>query len=302
MQGFEESSILLPSSDGLGYTSEQRIEPKPVAASAGGDSGDLNAIRAEKRRREIEAQSTGGGSLRDSDGVFSSSGVSDLDAAAERKFAAGPSGVRVSLREQLRLNAEAKDAAWKEKNNPFKPPPALTEEDYNMYMELEESRQSKHAAQREAEAEDYKLFAEAMKRKEAGLSANATSDPAAPVKVALTELSALDPSLGFGHLSSATQSLLGTPAAASNSPIIAATSSSATPANANMPLLVLKRKHSESDKEKKERKSHKKSKKHEKDAPSTTAAAPPAPAAPGPPAAASSALAGLGAYGSDDDD
>lgn len=288
---------MVPSTDGLGYRSEQKIEPKvPVIVDLADPTVDLAAVRAEKRRREIEAMSSVR-SIQEIDEVFSSNGASDLDAAAERL--GQPAGGRVSLREQLRLNKEAQDAAWQEKHNPFKPPPGLSEEDYNMFMQLEEDRMSKHAAQREQEAEDYKAFAKAVQSKQ-----QVDGGGESVSKVDLKDLDTIDPALSFARTNSPGASLLVDGASAT------ATSEAATPA---MPVFVLKRKHSTDGgaAEHKEKK-HKKHKKHKKDKddtppPTTTStssssttntATTPVASAP----AATSALAGLVAYSSDEDE
>lgn len=335
MQGFEEAAVLLPSSDGLGYTGERRVEPTaPTRATIDplDPQADLAQIRAEKRKREIEAMSLVG-KRQEYDEVFASSSndAGDIDAAAARKdalgVASGGVGVRISLREQLRLNKEAHDAAWKEKHNPFRPPSGLSEEDYNMYMNLEEQRVSKHQAQREQEKEDYELFAQALRSKEeaeeaakkkaeaTASSASSSSDqPSSSSSSVLPDLTALDPTLSFSHLTSqsSSASLLAPSDTLTAATPITSVDSIPSSSSTMPPLVILKRKHNadhphhhpHSDNEPKE-KSHKKHKKQKKekdqetkiDTNSTTATVTPPP----PPPPQTNALAGLAAYSSDDE-
>ena len=103
---------MLISTDGLGYKVEKKVEKVVAAApsSALDPHADLAAIRAEKRRREVEAMSSGR-SLRhagDDSGVFSSAGgFSDLDAAAAAE--PGMPKTKLSLRDQLAANKAAHD-------------------------------------------------------------------------------------------------------------------------------------------------------------------------------------------------
>jgi hypothetical protein len=107
MQGFEEAAVLI-STDGLGYQVEKKLEPKvePVSAAALAldPSADLAAIRAAKRRAEIEAMST---TRREAEieTVFAS-GAGDLDAAAA---AMGAPKTKLSLRDQLAANKAASE-------------------------------------------------------------------------------------------------------------------------------------------------------------------------------------------------
>mmetsp|Transcript_12966 Transcript_12966/g.18126 ORF Transcript_12966/g.18126 Transcript_12966/m.18126 type:complete len:194 (+) Transcript_12966:83-664(+) len=48
-----------------------------------------------------------------------------------------------SLAEQLKENADKKDAEWKEQNNPFRPPPSMTDEEAQFLAEKEEEEKRK---------------------------------------------------------------------------------------------------------------------------------------------------------------
>lgn len=314
MQGFDEATVLLPSANGLGYTGEKRVESKLAQVDLLDPTLDIAVVREERRRRELEAEALGKRSAAGASGA--GDGFEDLGSIAARQAAAA--GVRLSLREQLRLNAEQKDADWKEKHNPFRAPEGISQEDYNLYLDLEDQKQSKHAAQREQEAADYAAFSQAMKKKELGVTESTPADSAAPQKVALDDPTQVDPSLGFAHLTatSASASLLASavpssPAAA----LVATTPMDVSAATAALPVLVLKRKHSEAaDKEKKHhhKHHHKKAKPTDKATEPTSDTPDAAPTSQAKPATATetatepaggSALAGLGlgAYGSDDE-
>jgi hypothetical protein len=312
MQGFEESSVLI-STDGLGYRVEKPVE-KPAANAAptlseedalfGVSSSELMS-RAERRRREMEAERAGMASLgMTGNGVFASD---DLDAAAEAQAAAAAGGARakLSLREQLALNAAEKDAAWKAKHNPYRPPPGLNDEEYAAYQELEAAKRTKHEQTRQQEQQDFTLFQIALQQKElAALQAKEQQEAAAagdakkqaaaaaPVgsAVPLPELDQLDPSLSFSHLadsstdaeqaaarSSGAAALLSPEpphSSAGAAATAAASSSIVAPAAATLPPVMLllkpKRRHStthtaDGTSDEKEGPAAKKQKKHRKD-------------------------------------
>lgn len=100
--------MLLPTSDGLGFAGEKKLQPTR-AVDPLDPTVDLATIRAEKRRREIEEMSKP--QAREGSDVFASD---EFDTRSNAKL---------SLREQLQLNRERAEAAWKEKHNPFAPPP-----------------------------------------------------------------------------------------------------------------------------------------------------------------------------------
>lgn len=183
------------------------------------------------------------------------------------------------------------------------PPPGLTEDDYNAYMELEQTRLSKHEQLREQEQQDFTQFQIAMQQRELAVKALADDAAAVPVgsAVPLPERE-LDPSLSFSRLDNAAGAALLSPVLAATPAAAAASSSAAAATAALPPLVLLKRKHSEDaatskSKDKSEKKKHKK---HKKDKTAEAEKKTELDAA----AAASSggnALAGLLAYSDDDE-
>ena len=313
MQGFEEATILLPSTDGLGYTGEKKVEPKlepkSVSALLDPSTADLGAIRAEKRRREIEAMSTTRRAEDMPTEFFSKEDAGDLDAAVARKDAGAGSGVRVSLREQLRLNKEASEAAWQEKHNPFKPPPGLSEEEYQIYAEMEEERLRRRESDRERAREDELIFELARKEREDAEAARLALKERNPNANPLATM--LDPALSFSNPSPGDALVAHTNDSHTNHDSIPSSTTAAALLPPVTPLVVLKRKH----KDKESKKEMKKHKKHKKDnSESTPESAAPSSTPPGSlttsatamsssstEPAATSALAGLAAYSSDDE-
>lgn len=340
MQGFEEASVLI-STDGLGYKVEQKLEAKAAPLTAAEKLAALvdplaavdaaGAVRAEKRRKEMESMAARHGD------------AGDIDAAAAAQSSGAAKG-RLSLRDQLAANRLAADEAWKEKNNPFRPPPGLSEDDYQAHMDLLEAKRTKHDMKREQEQQDFTQFQIALQQKELALREAESKTAALPVGAAvpLPDLEQLDPSLSFQHLeegragaaatlfgggtaaaaengSSGAGALLLSPQAGGAVAIPAAAGSSI--AGALPPLILLKRKHSSSDAAggaaaasasseekpaKKHKHKHKEKKKDKSESATATATATAtssttAAAAAPPPPAASSALAGLGAYADDSD-
>uniref|UniRef100_A0A7S2X6R3 FAM192A/Fyv6 N-terminal domain-containing protein n=1 Tax=Lotharella oceanica TaxID=641309 RepID=A0A7S2X6R3_9EUKA len=63
-----------------------------------------------------------------------------------------------SLAEQLQENAEKKDAEWKAANNPFRPPPSMTEEEAEFLQEREMAERMKEKAKQELAEEGASQF------------------------------------------------------------------------------------------------------------------------------------------------
>lgn len=67
-------------------------------------------------------------------------------------------GASKSLREQLMENKERKDAEWKERTNPFKPPPGLDQDEVEFLQEKADMQRQKEEALRRQEELDRQLY------------------------------------------------------------------------------------------------------------------------------------------------
>jgi len=332
MEGFEEASVL-ESTDGLGYRVERKVESRSIQPSAVqlalDPHADLAAIREAKRRQRIEALSKVK-TREEIQEIFASGDSDELDAAAAQQA----SMAGMSLRDRLQRNRELAEAEWQEKHNPFRPPPALSEEDYQLYADMESARRTRHMELRQQDLEEFRMFQEMRakreeeEKEEERKRKGETADEDGPTLPSVAEL---DPELSFARFKqssdAAATSASSTAAASSSAAASSATLPSlsgliATPA---MPPLQLKRKHSEDksspnssnhekgrdhqhehkQKKHKKQKTGKGDKRKEKDSPPTQAATSASTESAALPADdnedSGGGLAGLGAYGSDDD-
>lgn len=94
--------------------------------------------------------------IKSSDGVTftQETKIEPKDPEKAKKRSMGPAmPIGKSLAEQLAENAEKKDLEWKEANNPFRPPPSMTE-DEAMFLEEVKLAQERKRAELEVAAEN----------------------------------------------------------------------------------------------------------------------------------------------------
>ena len=91
-------------------------------------------------------------------------GLSDqvFQVAPESAAASVPAPVdNRTLYEQLAANKETKNAEWKEKHNPFKPPPGLDEDEAEFFQQVEESKRVAQQSRTEQMQQDRRAFHDA---------------------------------------------------------------------------------------------------------------------------------------------
>ena len=108
----------------------------------------------------------------DNNGLFSAQAteeVKERSEAEERRLAQQARADARPLFEQLQEQREAKDAEWKEKNNPFQPPPGMDEEDVAFEQDREDRARQRKRKAFEQDQNDMADFALARAQQEKGI-------------------------------------------------------------------------------------------------------------------------------------